>query len=130
MFDSEEAYDEEINYAEAIDFVFGDDTPPSIGDELRSMGATVADGNCSECDGTLFDYENEVICSNCSLVIGADTSTSSSKTSWDYFNENRPRYYNSNRPRCIGGFPNTYDWVKREDIDHPVKEIEPTSFYG
>lgn len=122
--------DEDIDYAKAIRFVFDGCTLPNIGNELRSMGATVSDGSCSECDGTLYDHKHEVVCANCSMVIGADTRTTNSKTSWDYFRENRPKYHNSHHLRCVGGFPDSYDWVKREDIDHPVKHLEPTEFYS
>jgi len=122
--------DEDIDYAEAIDLVFGDGTLPSIGDELRSMGATVSQGSCSECDGTLYDHEHEVICGNCSLVIGADTSSTTNRTTrWEYFRSNRPTYRNSNRTRCVGGFPHPYDWVDRDDIDQPVKKLDPSNFY-
>lgn len=122
--------DEDIEYDTAIDFIFGDDTLPSIGSELQSRGGTVTQGTCSECDGTLYEYEHEVICGNCSIVVGADTSTTQSTTRWEEFKNNRPQYHNSNKYRCVGGFPDTYDWVKREDIDHPVSKVDPNKFYN
>jgi hypothetical protein len=120
---------DESDCATAIDFIFGDGTLPSIGSEIQSHGGTVTQGECAECDGTLYEYEHEVVCGNCSIVVGADTNTQST-TRWAEFNNDRPTYYNSNKPRCVGGFPDTYDWVKREDIDHPVRQLDPNKFYS
>jgi len=120
--------DEDVAYDEVIAFVFGDGTPPSIGDDLRAMGATVASGSCSECDGTLYNCDHEVVCANCSLVIGSDTDHDT-QSLWERFRDDRPGYHNSNHKRCPGGFPDSYDWVKREDIDQPVKKVNPDTFY-
>lgn len=119
----------EDGVADAIDYVLGDDSLPSIHDDLMRGGATVAVGSCSECDGTIYDNDDEVVCGNCSLVIGSDTARGSGPSPWEHFQENRPTYYNSNKQRCPGGFPDAYDWVEREDIDRPVKKIDPETFY-
>jgi len=102
----------------------------SIGDELQEMGATATTENCSHCGGVLFDYNNELICGNCSMVVGpASTTGSKTKSLWVMFDENRPRYYNSNKRLCVGGFASTYDWVEREDVDRPIKKLDAESFY-
>jgi len=123
-------FDEDVEYATAIGFVFDDTSLPSIGDELRSQhGATVAPGTCAECNGTLYECEYEVVCGNCSVVVGSDTETESTSR-WAQFENDRPHYHNSKRARCVGGFPDTYDWVKSEDIDHPVRQLDPNKFYN
>lgn len=119
---------DELSCTDAIEYVFGDDSLPSIRTDLRNMGGTVADGSCPDCDGVLYELEYEVVCSSCSIVIGSDT-REEKQTRWDAFRADRPDYYHSSKKRCIGGFPNTYDWVEREDIDNPVKQLDPASFY-
>lgn len=121
-------FDDNVVYGAAIRHVLGDGTPPNIHSDLRDGGTTVAQGSCSNCGGTLFDHNHEVICGNCSAVIGAET-REQTPTRWEQFHANRPRYYHSHNKRCLGGFPDSYDWVERDDIDHPVTEIEPENFY-
>jgi len=123
-------FEDDIDYTTAIACVFDDSTLPSIESDLRDHGATRSGGTCSECDGVLYDYEHEVICENCSLVISADTSSSRDRTShWTHFKNSRPTYNNSKQKRCVGGFPHVYSWVKSEDIDQPISSVDPNSFY-
>jgi hypothetical protein len=121
-------FDPDVSYGDAIEYALNVGLPP-IGDEIQAKGGTVADGTCAECGGVLYDYEFEVVCGNCSLVIGSDTKTTESDSPWQRFWDNRPTHTNSGDPRCVGGFPQQYDWVKREDIDRPVKKLDPDSFY-
>lgn len=121
-------FDEDVEYAASIRYVFDGTTLPSIHDDLRAGGGTVAQGLCPNCRGTLYDHDHEVICANCSTVIGADTSIEQ-QTPWEYFRANRPTYHTSDKNRCLGGFPHVYDWVEREDIDRPIKRIDPETFY-
>lgn len=121
-------FDDDVEYGDAIAHVFDTDHLPSIADDLRRTGGTVANGSCPVCGGVLYDHEHEVVCSRCSLVVGSSIA-SESQSPWDYFRDNRPDYYHSNKSRCVGGFPDSYDWVEREDLDRPVKKIDPELFY-
>lgn len=104
-----------------------DDGAP-VPNELGSRpDTTEADGECPECEGTLWDLDNETVCGDCSIVLGS--SSHSSQSDWEYFFENRPEHWNSERPRCVGGFPWAYDWVRSSDIDGAVSDVDPAQFY-
>jgi hypothetical protein len=122
-------FDTDVSYADAIEFVFGDDSLPTIHDELQSMGGTVAEDTCNECNGTLYELEYEVVCGRCSMVLGSGSHSTSDKTQWDYFHENRSTYHNSNKHRCVGGFPHVYEWTERDEVDQPIKKLHPDEFY-
>jgi hypothetical protein len=102
-----------------------------IDTDLREHGGQQKDGSCPACKhGRLFDYDNQTICSNCSLVVG-DTpdAPTQSVSEWERFWSQRPTYYQSGIKRCVGGFPRNYDWVEADDIDGSVEELDPDVFY-
>lgn len=123
-------FDDDVSHAEAIEFIFGDDSLPNIRDDLRDMGGTPAEGTCSECNGVLYELEYEVVCSRCSVVLGSGGGrTGSEKSQWDHFQEDRSTYHNSNKHRCVGGFPHVYEWTESDEVDQAIKQLHPTEFY-
>lgn len=122
-------FDDDVSYSEAIECVLDDERLPYIGQDLRDTGGERSGGTCSECNGVLYDHENEVVCSGCSLVVSAETKEKNDVDLWQQFNNNRPEYFNSRKPRCVGGFPRAHDWVESDDIDGPVSELNAEDFY-
>ena len=117
--------------SQAIKLVFEDTAVPPIKDELEANGGTRTGSLCADCNGPLYDINNEVVCGSCSMVIDNERDTQSFVEAdlWEQFNRHRPTYYNSPRKRCVGGFPQAHDWVASEDIQHPVRELSPGEFY-
>lgn len=115
----------------------------SHADELADDGFTRIERSCSQCpEGHLWAGNSEVVCSNCGYVDGSEnrrdgiadrttdtTLCSSREDPWTQFQTHRPGYHNSSYLRCVGGFPDRYDWVTADDIDRPVSLVEPESFY-
>lgn len=100
-----------------------------VSNELGSRpDTTAADGECPECEGTIWDLGGELVCGECSIVLGSDRE-GDGLTEWDHFFEDRPEHWNSEKPRCVGGFPWTYDWVGSDDVDGSVSSLNPENFY-
>lgn len=128
--DDEEAQVEEEEEEEE-DSVTTEDLP-SINRDLRGRGdATRADGECSDCNGALWNVgRTEVICENCSVLVSSGNDVPwYSKPELRLDNDDRSTYNNSERRRCAGGFPHTYDWVKSSEIDDSVRDVNPSDFY-
>lgn len=108
---------------------------PSIRADLEQYGnARRLNDMCGECDGQLWSVDHNVVCEQCSTVIGGAHDTPSYQSTPDDFRlprdtEDRSTHSNSERPRCVGGFPHTYDWVQSDEIDGVVIELDPEEFY-
>lgn len=95
---------------------------------MTSKSASRTDGECPECEGTLYEADFDTFCGSCGLVISSSSSTDRI-SAWEYHRQNPSEHWNSGRQRCIGGFPHAYDWVSSDEIDGPVDSIDPTQFY-
>lgn len=117
------------NEQKAIAAIFETDELISIRSELEQSSAQPAGGYCPSCGGTLFEQGHEVVCSDCSLVLGNNNSGRSRTSLWDTHFEHRPRYHRSNRRICVGGFVQAYDWVSSDEHDGSVRSLDPSQFY-
>lgn len=108
--------------ADLFSWLFGDGWISPIGDVLSSTpGTQKLNGRCKHCGGQLWQYDNDVVCEECSTVIGGDEHPVDLEDPWVVFRRNR-RELDWNRKRCVGGFPHAYSW-------NAANEEEPVEFY-
>jgi len=97
---------------------------------------TKTDSTCHFCGGTLWENDTHTLCEECDTSFGQDevqrqySRRTGKKDQWREFRENRPTYHNSGIPKCVGGFPDSYEWVKASEINKPVSSIRPDDFYN
>lgn len=94
----------------------------------NSSGTTLADEECPECEGPVWNNGSEKVCGDCSAVVSADPERRD-PDEWEKFHDDRPEHWNSEQKRCVGGFPWVYDWIRSDEIDSVVAEVDPENFY-
>lgn len=100
----------------------GDGSNAGAGNDLGSLpNTTVSDRECPDCDGTVWDHEDEDVCGNCSIIVGSKRREYTDV--WEHFFENRSDHWNSDKPRCVGGFPWAYDWIDDDDVNEQETNI-------
>ena len=79
------------------------------------QSATRTGRECSECGGALWNVDKDIVCEECSAVLGGPNNRSNTENDLRLPpKSDRLEYGNSETPRCAGGYAE-YEWCNNSD---------------
>lgn len=109
-------------------------TPAEIANQMRSNGYRQTESACDrdDCAGRLWYDSHTLVCAQCSQTVDMDRQRTSVRSvdPWAEFRQTRERYQNNREKfRVVGSYPSAYDWVRSNEIDGIVSDLNAEDFY-